>query len=209
MRIFRPTWATVAILLVAAAAAGSPVRAIEIKPEADLGAEFKSAATYDIDPKLTAPGVPDIYQGTEVWNLRLVDPDNRRPVDYDATRTVLDSIGDSPPALSDDGAAKMFLLQRALAVRAELPEAFGVASTYEPLAATGDHAGRVVAYIRGHQAIAIAPRLTYELPDMTDTTLTLPPGTWTDRFSGRTHHGVVNLGELWSEFPVTLLTSDE
>ena len=159
--------------------------------------------------KLTAPGVPDIYQGTEVWNLRLVDPDNRRPVDYDATRTVLDSIGDSPPALSDDGAAKMFLLQRALAVRAELPEAFGVVSTYEPLVATGDHAERVIAYIRGHQAIAVAPRLTYELPDMTDTTLTLPPGTWTDRFSGRTHHATASLAELWGDFPVSLLTSGE
>ncbi len=153
--------------------------------------------------------MPDIYQGTEVWNLRLVDPDNRRPVDYDATRTVLDSIGDSPPALSDGGAAKMFLLQRALAVRAELPEAFGVVSTYEPLVATGVHAERVIAYIRGHQAIAVSPRLTYELPDMTDTTLPLPPGTWTDRFSGRTHHGVVSLAELWGDFPVSLLTSDQ
>jgi (1->4)-alpha-D-glucan 1-alpha-D-glucosylmutase len=56
--------------------------------------------------------------------------------------------------------------------------------------------------------IAVAPRLTYELPDMTDTTITLPPGIWTDRFSGRTHHGVAGLGELWADFPVSLLTED-
>jgi (1->4)-alpha-D-glucan 1-alpha-D-glucosylmutase len=156
--------------------------------------------------KLTAPGVPDIYQGSELWDLSLVDPDNRRPVDYDDRKRILDSTGDSPPPLNDDGAAKMFLLQRALAVRAELPEAFGAGSTYEPLAAAGDHADRVVAYARGGQVIAIAPRLTYELPDMTDTTLAVPPGTWTDRLSRRTHQGVVSLAELWGDFPVSLLT---
>jgi (1->4)-alpha-D-glucan 1-alpha-D-glucosylmutase len=158
--------------------------------------------------KLTAPGVPDIYRGTEVWDLSLVDPDNRRPVDYDVRRTLLDSLEDSPPGVHDDGAAKMFVIQRALAVRAELPGVFGEGSTYEPLAATGDNSDRVVAYVRGHQVIAAAPRLTFELPDMTDTTLSLLPGTWTDRFSGRSHQGVVSLAELWSEFPVSLLTSD-
>ena len=156
--------------------------------------------------KLTAPGVPDIYQGSEVWDLSLVDPDNRRPVDYDARKKILDSIGDTPPSLSDDGAAKVFLLQRALAVRAELPDAFGAGSTYEPLAATGDHPDRVLAYVRGDQVIAIAPRLTYELPDMTDTALALPLGTWTDRLSGRSHQGAASLAELWGEFPVSLLT---
>jgi len=158
--------------------------------------------------KLTAPGVPDIYQGSEVWDLSLVDPDNRRPVDYEARRTVLDSIGGSPLGLHDDGAAKMLVVQRALAVRAELPEAFGADWTYEPLAATGDHAERVVAYVRGDRVIAVAPRLTYGLPDMANTTLAVPAGTWTDRFSGRTHHGVVALGELWEDFPVSLLTKD-
>ena len=158
--------------------------------------------------KLTAPGVPDIYQGSEIWDLSLVDPDNRRPVDYDTRSTTMDSIGDFPPSLSDDGAAKMFVLQRALAVRTELPEAFGAGSTYEPLAATGDHVDRVVAYARGDQVIAIAPRLTYELPDMYDTVLALPPDTWTDRFSGRSHQGAVSLEELWVDFPVSLLTKD-
>jgi (1->4)-alpha-D-glucan 1-alpha-D-glucosylmutase len=160
--------------------------------------------------KVTAPGVPDIYQGSEVWDLSLVDPDNRRPVDYEVRRTLLDSLGDSlrdsPPGLHDDGAAKMFVVQRSLAVRAELPQAFGADSTYEPLTAAGDNGERVVAYVRGHRVIAIAPRLTYELPDMTDTTITLPPGIWTDRFSGRTHQGVAGLDELWADFPVSLLT---
>jgi (1->4)-alpha-D-glucan 1-alpha-D-glucosylmutase len=159
--------------------------------------------------KLTSPGVPDIYQGSEVWDLSLVDPDNRRPVDYDVRQTVLEALEDSPPGVHDDGAAKMFVIHRALAVRADLPEAFGAASTYEPLAATGGHAGRVVAYVRGDRVIAAVPRLTFELPDMTDTTLSLPPGTWTDRLSGRTHQGVVSPAELWSEFPVCLMTGDQ
>ena len=158
--------------------------------------------------KLTSPGVPDIYQGSEVWDLSLVDPDNRRPVDYDARRTLLDSLEEASSGVDDDGAAKMFVIQRALAVRAQLPDAFGAATTYEPLAATGNHPDRVVAYVRGDQVIAAAPRLTFELPDMNDTTLSLPPGTWTDRFSGRTHQGVVSLAELWSEFPVSLLTKN-
>ncbi len=159
--------------------------------------------------KLTAPGVPDIYQGSEVWDLSLVDPDNRRPVDYGVRWTLLDSLGGSPPELDDYGAAKIFVVRRALEVRAELPRAFDENSTYEPLEAAGDHVGRVVAYVRGERVIAVAPRLTYGLPDMAGASLTLPPGVWTDRLTGHSYGDVVTLAELWGGFPVSLLTKED
>ena len=73
--------------------------------------------------KITAPGVPDFYQGTELWDLNLVDPDNRRPVDYDARRRALAGLADADPsallAQRADGRVKMFVANRALAARAE------------------------------------------------------------------------------------------
>ena len=159
--------------------------------------------------KLTAPGVPDVYQGSEVWDLSLVDPDNRRPVDYETRRKLLDSLGASPPALDASGAAKLFVARRALELRAEMPEAFGESSTYEPLEATGNHVDPVVAYVRGHRVVAVVPRLTFGLPDMSGTSLTLPPGVWTDRLAGGSYRGVVALAELWREFPVSLLTRED
>ncbi|MGH2749263.1 MAG: malto-oligosyltrehalose synthase [Actinomycetota bacterium] len=160
--------------------------------------------------KLTAPGVPDVYQGCELWDLSLVDPDNRRRVHYERRRVLLEDVaGGGPPLLSDDGAAKLFLLQRALAVRAELPQAFGESSTYEPLHATGDAAERVVAFLRGNRVVTVVPRLTLGLPDMKSTTLELPAGAWSDRLSGRSHRGAVALDDLWSDFPVSLLTRDD
>jgi len=157
--------------------------------------------------KLTAPGVPDIYQGTEVWDLSLVDPDNRRPVDYEARRALLEGAGESPPSLDDDGgAAKSFVVQRALAVRADLPEVFGETSSYEVVAATGEHAERVVAFGRGRRVLTVVPRLTYALPEMSTTTLALPAGTWTDRLAGAAYEGVVELADLWRDFPLSLLT---
>ena len=83
--------------------------------------------------KLTRPGVPDIYQGTELWDLSLVDPDNRRPVDYGARRALLASIADARRRRSsrrmDEGAPKLWLISAALAVRRAWPEAFGPGAT--------------------------------------------------------------------------------
>lgn len=165
--------------------------------------------------KLTAPGVPDIYQGCELWDGSLVDPDNRRPVDYDQRRRLLEGVMEAEPAdrlpsaHDDSGVTKLFVVQRALAVRAELPGAFGAVSTYEALAASGEGAARVVAFVRGGRVVTVAPRLTLEPPDMRATTLTLPPGSWSDRLSGHIHSGEVGLERLWRDFPVCLLTKDD
>ncbi len=119
--------------------------------------------------KLTSPGVPDIYQGCELWQLALVDPDNRRPVDYERRRRMLreDAARPLPELLRhwDDGAVKLGLLRRVLSLRREAPELFA-AGAYQPLQVRGERAGHVVAFARQHGerlAIVVAPRLVARL----------------------------------------------
>ena len=158
--------------------------------------------------KLTAPGVPDTYQGTEVWDLSLVDPDNRRPVDYaqlaELARELTDV--DAAVALADRGGSKLHLTRTALAVRRELPHAFGRDATYEPLAADGERTHHAVAFVRGDSVALVAPRLPLSLGgSWGDTTLTLPTGTWLDRLAGTAWEGRVGVDELTRRFPVALL----
>lgn len=119
--------------------------------------------------KYTTPGVPDLYQGTEYWDLSLVDPDNRRPVDYAARRAVLEqygSLGDLRPLLGRwrDGSLKLALLAALLAARRRRPALFAGGS-YEPIEATGPAAHRLLAFVRrqGEQALlVVVPRLVAE-----------------------------------------------
>jgi (1->4)-alpha-D-glucan 1-alpha-D-glucosylmutase len=113
--------------------------------------------------RLTAPGVPDLYQGCEFWDFSLVDPDNRRPVDYPARRAALDRDDDFDGLIEHwrDGRIKQRLIQRALALRARSPELFRRGG-YRPLAANGPLARHVFAFARvaGSQAsISIVARL--------------------------------------------------
>ena len=110
--------------------------------------------------KLTAPGVPDIYQGDELEDLSLVDPDNRRPVDWAARRAALAGLlaGAAPSAETE----KLFVTWRTLALRAEHPAAF--AGSYEPL----DLGAGVCAYTRGGEvlvAVAVRPDARVRVPD--------------------------------------------
>ena len=106
--------------------------------------------------KLTAPGVPDLYQGTEVWDLSLVDPDNRRPVDYDLRRRLLREFEGATPeqvwARVDEGLPKLWLIRQALALRRRQPELFGPQGDYQPLLAKGERAAHVVAFARGERS---------------------------------------------------------
>jgi len=174
-----------------------------------LVAAGRQASLAQMLLKLTSPGVPDIYQGTELWDLSLVDPDNRRPVDYDARRALLAKVkGASAEVLgaSDDGAPKLWLTQRVLDVRQRLEDCFAGGS-YEPLAGAGRRAGNVVAYIRGGRVAVIVPRLVMGLSEgWGDTMVTLPEGRWTDELGGSTaDEGRVSLAALLSGFPVALL----
>jgi (1->4)-alpha-D-glucan 1-alpha-D-glucosylmutase len=160
--------------------------------------------------KLTSPGVPDIYQGTELWDLSLVDPDNRRPVDYDARRRLLEKLRSASAAevlgWSDEGAPKLWLTMRALDVRRRFEGCFAGGS-YEPLAAAGGCATNVVAYARGEDVAVIVPRLVMGLRNgWGDTTVELPPGRWLDELGGTwADEGTVSLAALLSGFPVALL----
>ena len=157
--------------------------------------------------RLTAAGVPDIYQGSELWERSLVDPDNRRPVDFGARRRLLDEVGPMTAAeawqRAGDGLAKLWLLRRVLALRNQRPEAF--AGSYQPLTVEGARGDRVVAFLRSRSLAVVAPRLAAGLSSWGDTTLQLPAGAWHDLLQERQVARGVPLAELLAAFPVALL----
>ncbi|GGE36722.1 hypothetical protein GCM10007276_12740 [Agaricicola taiwanensis] len=175
--------------------------------------------------KYTVPGVPEIYQGTETWDFSLVDPDNRRPIEYDAREEGLHE-RDIADLLSrwHDGRVKQALTARLLALRADLPELFAYGG-YSPLAANGPLASHVLAFVRegesGRVVVAV-PRLVARLMEdadalipsiWEDTTLAVPAGRWTDVLSDAN----LNIGdrvsqscaELFSRLPVAILREDQ
>ncbi|MEX2170223.1 MAG: malto-oligosyltrehalose synthase [Pirellulales bacterium] len=163
--------------------------------------------------KLTAPGVPDIYQGTELWNLSLVDPDNRRAVDYDQRRRLLAEMASLSPQRilkrSDEGMSKLWVIKQTLALRRERPETF-TSGDYVPLIARGKRAQHVVAFVRGNFAITVVPRWPLRLRgEWGDTRLELPEGNWVNRFTGERVEGTLSLTELLHNFPVALLQRDD
>lgn len=165
--------------------------------------------------KLTAPGVPDIYQGSELWDMGLVDPDNRRPVDFELRRALLQEMNTLSPEdimdRMDEGMPKLWVIRQALHLRRERPDLFGPKGSYLPLMAEGSRAAHVVAYIRGKGAIAVVPRLILRLKDnWSDTALTPPEGNWVNILTGDRLKGeAVPVGELLSRFPVALLVREE
>jgi (1->4)-alpha-D-glucan 1-alpha-D-glucosylmutase len=162
--------------------------------------------------KLTAPGVPDVYQGTELWDLSLVDPDNRRPVDYDERSRILfamDEVGvDGALSRSDEGYPKMLVLARALQLRSESPGWFGPAASYAPLDVGGSKSDHAVAFARGDRVVAVVPRLVLGLDGKWgDTYVDVPAGDWTEVFSGaNVMGGPALLASLLKDFPVALLS---
>jgi len=159
--------------------------------------------------KLTAPGVPDLYQGTELWDLSLVDPDNRRPVDFAVRRALLASVREAAPedvlAQDADGRPKLWLIERALRVRREHPEPF--AGDYEPLRITGERAGHGVGFLRGGRLATVVPRLVHGLSGgWRDTRVALPAGRWQNVLTGdAVDGGSARLAEVLARFPVALL----
>jgi (1->4)-alpha-D-glucan 1-alpha-D-glucosylmutase len=160
---------------------------------------------------LTCPGVPDLYQGTEVWELSLVDPDNRRPVDYTALRSLLHSLSGASPeaalARAGDGGPKLWLIHRVLGHRRRNPGAYGPGSGYEPLRVTGPRSGHVVAFTRTGGLVTAVPRLA-RVPGETwqGTTVALPAGEWVSVLTGdRAGGGEVAVAELLRRFPVAIM----
>jgi (1->4)-alpha-D-glucan 1-alpha-D-glucosylmutase len=162
--------------------------------------------------KLTAPGVPDVYQGTELWTLSLVDPDNRRPVDFEERRKLLAGLREATPEQvllrMDEGLPKMWVTRQALRLRNRRLELFGREGAYQPLLAEGSQAQHVVAFSRGGAAITVAPRWVMRLSnDWQGTTLQLPPGRWHNELTEDNFEGKVQMKELLRRFPVALLTT--
>lgn len=160
--------------------------------------------------QLTGRGVPDVYQGTELWDLSLVDPDNRRPVDFARRGRMLAELdaavaeGDLP-AIDDSGAAKMLVTSRALRLRRDHPELFTV---YRPQTVAGSAASHAVAVDRGG-ATVVATRLPVGLKrrgGWGETMLMRSEMPSVDVLTGRRFPGgPVRLAELLEHYPVALL----
>ena len=148
---------------------------------------------------LTVPGIPDIYQGTEIWEDSLVDPDNRRAVDYAELRA----------ELTNAGHPKMRVVTTALTLRRERPATF-LEGAYTPVLAGGSAQDHLVAFYRGHDVLVAITRHSLRLADTgwSDTSIELRDGTWTDRLSGQAYRGTVAATELFSRLPVALLVRD-
>ena len=165
--------------------------------------------------KLTCPGVPDIYQGMELWDLSLVDPDNRRPVDYDLRRRLLSEIDFLTAAQirerEEEGLPKMWVIRQALKTRRARPQAFGSVGGYRPLKGAGSAADNLVAFERAGEVIVIVPRLVLSLNNSWgSTTLEIPSGAWKNQFTGTViPGGTVKLQQALSEFPVSLLVREQ
>jgi len=161
--------------------------------------------------KITTPGIPDFYQGCEIWDNSLVDPDNRRPVDY-ALRARLVSelergVGHIMQRI-DEGLPKLHVIRTALALRHAERSAFapGEDGAYAPLVVTGAKLRHVVAFKRGRNVAVVAPVLPLGLLEgWQDTQFHPGEGSWLNLLDGATHVGSVLLAELLARFPVALL----
>ena len=182
--------------------------------------------------KATCPGIPDFYQGTELWDLNLVDPDNRLPINFQLRQKRLSEIVGLNPANApellqspDDGRVKLYVIYKLLQLRRKSRALFEQGD-YIPLAIKGTYAEQVVAFCRKEgkaYAMTIAPLFLTRLlnisegiaaVDWSDTYISLPEGTptrWTETFTDRTIIsccGRLPLREVLTQFPVALLTSD-
>jgi (1->4)-alpha-D-glucan 1-alpha-D-glucosylmutase len=164
--------------------------------------------------KITSLGVPDFYQGSELWNLALVDPDNRRPQDFDLRRRLLADLRNATPEKvmerMDEGMPKLWLIRQALALRKRHPEWFGPQAGIEPVEVRGERRDHVVAFMRGESVVTIVPRLIAKLGGgWRDTEIELPRGEWMNHMTGERLRGSrIKLADLMRRFPVALLARE-
>ncbi len=185
--------------------------------------------------KLTSPGLPDIYQGTELWDLSLVDPDNRRPVDFEQrlsflqeiqrrSKTGMQSLIDDLVATREDGRLKLFLIARVLEGRRQYLEVFEQGS-YQPLNVTGQYANHIIAFARTYKEITlivIAPRFLTSVVELNqfplgeqvwgDTAVEIPNGsesTWHEMITDQSipSGDSIKIGQILTQFPVALIVN--
>jgi (1->4)-alpha-D-glucan 1-alpha-D-glucosylmutase len=218
-----------------ALAEGSPLRR-KLEPLAqDVAYHGRFGALSQALLRLTSPGIPDTYQGNELWDFSLVDPDNRRPVNYALRRELLrdvqhglkEGVGFARTLTSkpEDGRLKLLVTLVALQARRRWPEVFGLHGTYVPFLAGGLAADHVVAFLRRHgerELLIVAPRLTAKLvggrrvPPIGDVWggafLPVDDGRFRNLFTAeevetddRDGVSVLRLDKALKEFPVALL----
>jgi (1->4)-alpha-D-glucan 1-alpha-D-glucosylmutase len=165
--------------------------------------------------RYTAPGVPDTYQGGELWDLRLVDPDNRGPVDYDVRLSMLAELRagmgvEEIMKKMDCGMPKLWVTHCALTLRRSRQEWFGADAGYAPLSVEGPRRDHVIAYLRGGNVATCAPRWNARLNgSWSSTALTLPAGRWRNVLTGDiVAGGSVRMQALLQRFPVALLARE-
>jgi (1->4)-alpha-D-glucan 1-alpha-D-glucosylmutase len=186
--------------------------------------------------KATVPGVPDFYQGTDMWDLSLVDPDNRRPVDYDLRSKALSAMIDrADPALVaaetlqtlEDGRVKLWAMHRVLSTRNERLDVFE-RGEYVPLSAQpAEQEEHVFAYLRGEDVLVVLPRFSYTLACESrsnklplgdiwgEVSVALPAASstrWTNIFTNETVEALdckLALADLFASFPVAVLVQDK
>jgi (1->4)-alpha-D-glucan 1-alpha-D-glucosylmutase len=159
--------------------------------------------------QLTMPGVPDLYQGSELFNGSLVDPDNRRPVDFSRGIDALNVLeaARTGPAAYDTPLAKLWVTRQALHARRDLPHLF---VDYRPLLLEGAAGEHLIAFDRGG-AITLATRLPVGLRrkgGWGESALSLPDRNYRDALTDEPYKGTVDLGQLFRRYPVALLLAE-
>lgn len=163
--------------------------------------------------KLTAPGVPDVYQGCELWDFSLVDPDNRTPVNFKLRRELFARVREASPedvmADMESGAPKLWLTYKTLRLRKQRPELFE--GDYKRLPVEGPDAEHVIAFARDQRLIVVVPRLNAHSEARKRTAqITLPRGTYSNVLTDERFEQVTQLAmtELWARAPVALLVRE-
>jgi len=160
--------------------------------------------------QLCLPGVPDVYQGCELVTDSLVDPDNRRPVDFGRRARMLARLDEAPPGQRpgrlDLDREKLLVTSRALRLRRARPEAFGTDGSYRPVEGCTEH---VVGFVRGGTVACLATRAPARLREdggWGPRTVSLPEGPWTDLLTGATRPGgTLACADVFALLPVALL----
>ncbi len=212
-------WETATLGAVGDALADDAVRAALDEVAGPLVLPGRIASLSTVAITATVPGVCDVYQGSELWDLSLVDPDNRRPIDHARRHRLMSELDategapvvDGDPA--EEGRAKLALVRAVLGLRRRRPGVF-LDGDHRPVDATGPLSGHLVAFSRGDEAVTLAPRLVRGLAASGGwdeaTTVALPAGSWIDVMSGRLLDGGEQpVGEVLGHFPVAVLEREQ
>ena len=166
--------------------------------------------------KCTAPGVPDTYQGSELWDLHLVDPDNRGPIDYDTRRSMLSELQagmavEEIMKKMDSGMPKLWTLYCALNLRRNRPDWFGAGADFLPLMFEGKKMDHAIGYLRAGSVATIVSRWSLKLGgSWANTIVDLPGSLWRNLLTNETlRGGRIPVQDVLRRFPVALLVKEE